>query len=139
MVGIFVASAGPLGEVEFVKCPAGGVAPAGKFENGQAIAAVVFGSYCHVATNKKKSKSVLKLKVESTFKALTCTITVGGSTSRSSVAVVHCDGVFQLGLARTNRLSDQMNALFVDGPSDSEGFVGLHPDVKAKKAKGRSL
>lgn len=83
MVGIFVASAAPLGEVEFVKCPPpGGVAPAGKLESGQAVAAVVFGSYC-LATNKKKSKSV-KLKVKSTFKAITCTITVGGYTSRFS-------------------------------------------------------
>lgn len=52
MVGIFVASAGPLGEVEFVKCPPGGVAPAGKFENGQAVAAVIFGSYCQAANKK---------------------------------------------------------------------------------------
>lgn len=79
MVGIFVASAGPLGEVEFVKCPPpGGVAHAGNLK----MVRPSLPSFL-VPTVKpliKKCKSV-KLKVKSTFKALTCTITVGGYTS----------------------------------------------------------
>lgn len=117
--------------------PPGGVAPAGKLENGQAVAAVVFGSCCQ-ATNKKKSKSV-KLKVKSTFKALTCTIRVGGYTSRFSRGGRALRRRLSAWVGSDKSIIKSNECAVCRRASDSEGIVGLHADVKAKKAKGRSL
>lgn len=94
MVGIFVASAGLLGEVEFVKCPPDGVAPAGNLKMVRPSLPSFLVPI--VKPLMKKSKSV-KFKVKSTFKALTCTITVGGYTSRFSWRSCTATASFSLG------------------------------------------